>query len=71
MYEDIYRVIFSFICNESSYLSILLTCKSWLNYGYKYLDFTIKDNKLIMIACRRGKIETVIRLLQDSRIHPL
>ena len=69
-HENIFQVIFSFINDGSHYLSILLTCKKWLEVGYKYLDFTINNNEFIRISCDHGVIRTVRRLLQDSRVDP-
>ena len=66
-YSDIYQLIFYYI-NSDSYLYVLLTCKEWLFYGYKYLDFTINDNIMIKASSKLGNIQTVNRLLQDPRV---
>jgi hypothetical protein len=68
MHENICQVVFSFVRDQSSYLSILLTCKLWLEYGYKYLDFTIDKNELLIKSCKLGSAKSVIRLLQNPKV---
>jgi F-box-like len=66
--DDIFQVIFSFVKERKNYLSVMLVCKKWNKFAYKYLDVSIDDQYAIGWAAENGHLQVVKRLLQDSRV---
>ena len=68
--NDIFQVIFSFVDKRKDNLSIMLVCKKWNKFAYKYLDFSINDQYAIRWASENGYLQIVTSLLKDSRVDP-
>jgi Ankyrin repeats (3 copies)/F-box-like len=65
--NDIFQVIFSFVDKRKDYLSIMLVCKKWNKFAYKYLDFSIDNQYAIRFTSQNGHLHVVERLLKDPR----
>ena len=65
--NDIFQVIFSFINERQNYLSVMLICKKWNKFAYKYLDLSIDNQYAVRYTSQNGHHEVVALLLKDPR----
>src|SRR3989304_3535098 len=67
--KEIVGVIFSFV-PKSSWSGVMTTCRKWNSIGTTVFNPSYDNNSAIRWACRFNKIDSVKKLLKDTRVDP-
>ena len=68
--DDLLIPIFSYIKDRNDQRNILFVCQHFFKKGNSIFENNIFSHQSLINAIQKNSLETVIRLIEDSRVDP-